>query len=214
MDSPRHLSASGELQAVRADVAEAVDADEPPRVVAGPPADAGDERVAAARRSSSRRASSGTPPRSGRGTIGASVPSTSSTIAARSGASARRVERGHGSYDTAVRLVLIGLVAGFFSALFGVGGGIVVVPLLILLARLPGAAGDGDVARGDRRDRGRRDDLVRGPRGRPLGYGLLLGLPAAVGAVAGTALQQRVAAPLLSYGFAALLAAVGIWLLV
>ena len=32
-----------------------------------------------------------------------------------------------------MRLVLIGLVAGFFSALFGVGGGIVIVPLLLLL---------------------------------------------------------------------------------
>ena len=34
-----------------------------------------------------------------------------------------------------MRLVLIGLVAGFFSALFGVGGGIVMVPLLILVSR-------------------------------------------------------------------------------
>ncbi len=33
----------------------------------------------------------------------------------------------------ALKLVLIGLVAGLFSALFGVGGGIVIVPLLILL---------------------------------------------------------------------------------
>src|SRR5919201_3819035 len=33
-----------------------------------------------------------------------------------------------------VRLLAIGLAAGFFSALFGVGGGIVVVPLLILVA--------------------------------------------------------------------------------
>src|SRR6266508_3383453 len=32
-----------------------------------------------------------------------------------------------------VRLILIGLAAGFFSALFGVGGGIVIVPLLLLL---------------------------------------------------------------------------------
>ena len=31
-----------------------------------------------------------------------------------------------------MRLVLIGLVAGFFSALFGVGGGVVIVPLLLL----------------------------------------------------------------------------------
>ena len=33
-----------------------------------------------------------------------------------------------------MRFVVIGLLAGLFSALFGVGGGIVVVPLLILLA--------------------------------------------------------------------------------
>ena len=33
-----------------------------------------------------------------------------------------------------MRLVAIGLLAGFFSALFGVGGGIVAVPLLILVA--------------------------------------------------------------------------------
>jgi uncharacterized protein len=31
-----------------------------------------------------------------------------------------------------VRLALIGLTAGFFSALFGVGGGVVIVPLLVL----------------------------------------------------------------------------------
>ena len=34
-----------------------------------------------------------------------------------------------------VSLVLIGLAAGFFSALFGVGGGIIVVPLLLLAGR-------------------------------------------------------------------------------
>src|SRR5207247_11178997 len=43
-------------------------------------------------------------------------------------------ERVHAAYDTAVRLVVIGLVAGFFSALFGVGGGILIVPLLLLAA--------------------------------------------------------------------------------
>ncbi len=35
-----------------------------------------------------------------------------------------------------MRLVLIGVVAGFFSALFGVGGGIVIVPALVLLFSL------------------------------------------------------------------------------
>ena len=33
------------------------------------------------------------------------------------------------------QLVLIGIAAGFFSALFGVGGGILVVPLLLLSGR-------------------------------------------------------------------------------
>ena len=31
--------------------------------------------------------------------------------------------------------VAIGVAAGFFSALFGVGGGVIVVPLLVLVAR-------------------------------------------------------------------------------
>ena len=46
------------------------------------------------------------------------------------------------------------------------------------------------------------------------GYGLLLGLPAALGAVAGTAVQQRLGGKALTYAFAALLAAVAVWLLV
>jgi uncharacterized membrane protein YfcA len=38
---------------------------------------------------------------------------------------------------TDVPLVGIGIVAGLFSGLFGVGGGIVMVPLLVLAAALP-----------------------------------------------------------------------------
>jgi uncharacterized membrane protein YfcA len=111
-------------------------------------------------------------------------------------------------------LILIGLVAGFFSALFGVGGGIVVVPMLILLARFPqrhamatSLASIGVIAAVGTISYALRGDVH-------WGYGLLLGLPAAVGALGGTALQQRLGGPALSYGFAALLAAVGIWLLV
>jgi Sulfite exporter TauE/SafE len=124
------------------------------------------------------------------------------------------VESRHASYDTAVRLIAIGLVAGFFSALFGVGGGIVVVPLLILLmgfterpAMATSLASIGIIAAVGTISYAARGDVH-------FGYGLLLGLPAAAGAIVGTALQQRVSGPLLSYGFAVLLAAVGIWLLV
>ena len=111
-------------------------------------------------------------------------------------------------------LILIGLVAGFFSALFGVGGGIVVVPMLILLARFPqrhamatSLASIGVIAAVGTISYALRGDVH-------WGYGLLLGLPAAVGALGVTALQQRLGGPALSYVFAALLAAVGIWLLV
>jgi uncharacterized protein len=112
-----------------------------------------------------------------------------------------------------VRIVAIGLVAGVFSALFGVGGGIVAVPLLVLFAGVPervaaatslGAIGitalAGVVAFG-----------VRGDV--DVGHAALVGLPAAAGALAGTWLQQRVATHFLSFGFAALLTGVGIWLL-
>lgn len=113
-----------------------------------------------------------------------------------------------------MRLVLIGLVAGFFSALFGVGGGIVLVPLLILVARLSerpamatSLAAIGLIALIGTISYALRGDVH-------LGYGLLLGLPAALGAVAGSSLQQRVTTPTLTFGFAGLLTAIGVWLLV
>ena len=113
-----------------------------------------------------------------------------------------------------VRLVLIGLVAGLFSALFGVGGGTIVVPLLLLttdfgerpamatsltaivLVSFVGAvtyAAHGEIK---------------------VAAAAVVGLPAVVGVVAGTALQQRLATRTLSLAFAALLAAVGVRLLV
>ena len=112
------------------------------------------------------------------------------------------------------RLILIGLCAGFFSALFGVGGGIVLVPLLILVAGFAerpamatSLAGIGLIAAVGALSYGLRGDVH-------VGYGLLLGLPAALGAVAGTALQQRLGGPALSYAFAGLLFAIAIWLLI
>ena len=100
---------------------------------------------------------------------------------------------------------MIATAAGAFSGLFGVGGGTVMVPLLILwlgyeereatgtsLAAIPliaalgaalhGVSGNVDVAKG-----------------------LLIGLPAIGGVVAGTALQQRVSVAAVCLFFAALL---------
>jgi uncharacterized protein len=102
-------------------------------------------------------------------------------------------------------LVLIGLVAGFFSALFGVGGGIVIVPLLLLLVAFPlrDATATSLAAIGITAAAGTITYAVHGDL-EPL-YAALVGIPAAGGAVAGAAMQQRVPVRTLSLLFAALL---------
>ncbi len=113
-----------------------------------------------------------------------------------------------------MRFVAIGLVAGFFSALFGVGGGILAVPLLIVVAKLAEreATATSLAAIGITALAGVVAFGVRGEI--EPAYAALVGLPAAAGALAGTSLQQRIATSTLTYGFVALLVAVGCWLLV
>ena len=113
-----------------------------------------------------------------------------------------------------MRLVAIGLAAGVFSAFFGVGGGIIAVPLLILVAGIPERAATATslLAIAITASAG---VVVFSTRGEvDVGYAALLGLPAAAGALAGTAWQQRVRTSTLTYGFATLLSALGVWLLV
>src|SRR3954447_25870751 len=168
-----------------------------------------------ASRSSSLRVSGGAEESSGRATIGARTPSTSKSSAARSGSemtavsgsTARRVR------DVLLRLLGIGVVAGFFGAIFGVGGGIVIVPLLTLLLAFDQrrAAATSLAA-----------ILVSSVAG-AITYGFhgevkpgaaaLVGIPAMFGVLAGTAAQQRIPVQRLAYGFAILLAAVGVRLL-
>jgi uncharacterized membrane protein YfcA len=112
-----------------------------------------------------------------------------------------------------VRLVAIGLAAGVFSAFFGVGGGIIAVPLLILVAGIPERAATATslMAIAITATAG---VVAYGLRGEvDVGYAALVGLPAAAGALAGSAWQQRVRASTLTYGFAALLTALAVWLL-
>jgi uncharacterized membrane protein YfcA len=113
-----------------------------------------------------------------------------------------------------VRLVLIGLVAGLFSALFGVGGGIVVVPLLILAARFDErpAMATSLAAIALISLVGAVTYTLHGEM--KVGAAAIVGLPAVAGVIAGTSLQQRLATRSLSLAFAALLAAVGVRLLV
>lgn len=113
-----------------------------------------------------------------------------------------------------MRLVLIGLAAGFFSALFGVGGGIIVVPLLLLvcaweartatatsLAAIGITALSGVIAYAFHGD-------VR------VEYAALVGVPAAVSVAGATALQQRLQTRTIELLFAAFLLGVAVWLFV
>ena len=113
-----------------------------------------------------------------------------------------------------MRLILIGLAAGFFSALFGVGGGIVIVPLLLLVARweLRPATATSLAAIGITATAGAIVYAVHGDV-RPA-YAALDGIPAAAGEIGGTSLQQRLPVRTLSLLFAALLVAIAIRMLV
>jgi uncharacterized protein len=112
------------------------------------------------------------------------------------------------------RLVAIGLLAGLFSALFGVGGGILIVPLLILVQRFPErpAMATSLAAIGVTALAGTIGYALVGHV--DLALAALVGVPAALGAVAGTALQQRLARRWLAFAFSGLLVAVAVSLLV
>jgi uncharacterized protein len=113
-----------------------------------------------------------------------------------------------------LRLAIIGTGAGLFSGLFGVGGGTVIVPLLVLW-----------LAYGEREATGTSLGaivviaaaamLTQGAYGNlHVDDGLLVGLPAIGGVLAGTALQQRVPQRTVSLLFAALLVVAAITLLI
>jgi uncharacterized membrane protein YfcA len=112
-----------------------------------------------------------------------------------------------------IRLASIGVVAGVFSALFGVGGGLIVVPLLILLAGFPAREATA-TSLGAIVLTAIGGVIVYAIRGEvDVGYAALVGLPAAVGALAGATLQQRLSNAAIRLAFAALLVGVAVWLL-
>ena len=112
------------------------------------------------------------------------------------------------------KLTAIGIAAGAFSGLFGVGGGTVIVPLLIFwfaygereatgtslaaIVIIGGLAAFGQALHGN-------VDYLNG---------VLIGIPAIGGVLAGTALQQRVPERSISLLFAVLLIAVAVELII
>ena len=113
-----------------------------------------------------------------------------------------------------IKLGAIGIAAGAFSALFGVGGGTVIVPLLILwlaygerqatatslcaIVIIGGFAAAGQAIYGNVNP----------------GQALLLAGPAILGVLLGVALQQRISERVVSLLFALLLTGVAIELIV
>ena len=111
-------------------------------------------------------------------------------------------------------LVLIGLVAGFFSALFGVGGGIVIVPLLLLVGgwEARSATATSLAAIGITAVSGVIAYSIHGDVN--VGYAALVGLPAAGTVAFATSLQQRLRSGTVELLFAAFMVAVAVWLVV
>lgn len=113
-----------------------------------------------------------------------------------------------------LKLAATGTTAGLFSGLFGVGGGIVIVPLLVLW-----------LAYGERRATGTSlaaivvislmATLLQGAYGNvELGKGVLVGLPAVAGVLIGTTIQQRVRSETIGLLFGLLMIAVAVDLVV
>ena len=115
-----------------------------------------------------------------------------------------RAER---SLERTLKLALIGTAAGFFSGLFGVGGGTVIVPLLVLWL-----AYDERTATGT--SLGAIVFIAAFAAGTQGIYGnvhvldgVLIGIPAVAGVMLGARLQQRVPGPAISLLFAGVLVA-------
>ncbi len=113
-----------------------------------------------------------------------------------------------------LKLGAIATAAGAFSALFGVGGGSVIVPLLIFW-----------LAYGEREATGTSLAAIvviaafaaigQGIEGNvSIPKGLLVALPAIGGVIAGTALQQRISERLVALLFAVLIVAVAVELII
>jgi uncharacterized membrane protein YfcA len=110
-------------------------------------------------------------------------------------------------------LAAIGTLAGLFSGLFGVGGGVVIVPVLVLWLGV-----DERVATGTSLAAivviAAVATAVHGAYGNVhLREGLLVGVPAVAGVLIGTGLQQRIPSKTISLVFSALLVVVGVDLL-
>ena len=110
-------------------------------------------------------------------------------------------------------LLAIGTAGGLFSGLFGVGGGVIIVPLLVVWLGYGEREATG-TSLGAIAIVAAAAAAVQGLYGNvQVSEGLLVGLPAVGGVLAGTWLQQRVPVRVLSIVFGLALAGVAVDLL-
>ena len=112
-----------------------------------------------------------------------------------------------------LQLAVIGTAAGVFSGLFGVGGGIVIVPLLVLWLGYGEREATGTSLAAIVVIASCAAVLQVGYGNVRAGYGLAIGVPAVGGVLVGTWLQQRIPTRWITRGFAALLVGIAVQLL-
>ena len=106
-----------------------------------------------------------------------------------------------------MRLAAIATAAGAFSGLFGVGGGVLIVPLLVLWLGYEQREATGTSLAAIALIAAMAAAVHAAYGNVHLGNGLLIAAPAVAGVLAGTALQQRVPERAVAIAFVVLLLA-------
>ena len=107
-------------------------------------------------------------------------------------------------------LLGIGIVSGLFAAMFGIGGGVVIVPLLMLLTRMPPR-----IAAATSRATLLLTSMIGTARYAGSDHidwiaAVVIGAPAVIGVLIGIQFQRRLPADWLVIGFGVLIIAIGL----
>ena len=107
-------------------------------------------------------------------------------------------------------LIAIGVVSGLFAAMFGIGGGVVIVPLLMLVTRMPPR-----IAAATSLATLVLTSMIGTARYAGSGHidwvgAAVIGVPAVAGVLLGVALQKRLPADWLIIAFGVLIIAIGL----
>lgn len=107
-------------------------------------------------------------------------------------------------------LIGIGIVSGLFAAMFGIGGGVVIVPLLMLVTKMPPR-----IAAATSLATLLLTSMIGAARYSGSGHidwiaAIVIGIPAVFGVIIGISFQKRLPADWLIIGFGVLIIAIGL----